>query len=77
MNSFTTLDELIIAYRKAKVDAYYETGHLTLLDFASYEQNLFENLQILLNKINSQDLDWFTSEEFIGSHMFTIKKNWL
>ena len=72
--SHISIDDLIMAYRKAKVDAYYETGHLTLLDFANYEQDLLNNLHKLLTKINSQDLDWFGSADFVGHHMFALKK---
>lgn len=73
-NSNISLDDLVVAYRKAKVDAYYETGHLTLIDFANYEQNLLYNLKELLKRLNSQDIDWFGSVDFIGHHMFALKK---
>jgi hypothetical protein len=72
--SYVSLPDLIIAYRKAKVDAFYETGHNTRYAFAVYEDNLIENLTYLRDKINSEDLEWFTDDSFIGEHIFTIKK---
>lgn len=68
------ISDLVIAYRKAKVDAFYETGHLTAHIFAEYEENFVENLQFLLRKIESKDFEWFESKHFIGTHRVTIKK---
>ena len=66
------ISDLVVAYRKAKVDAFYETGHLTSLNFALYEQDLFENLTTLQLKLQSSDKGWFQTEEFVGTHKFLI-----
>lgn len=68
-----TIEDLLIAYRKVKIDCFYETGHLTALSFAFYEQNLIGNLENLLEKINQNDLNWFSSYDFIGTHYFSLK----
>ena len=45
-----TIQDLLIAYRKAKADCYFENGFPTALKFAEYEGNLIENLnELLLN----------------------------
>ena len=39
-----SLGDLYIAYRKAKVEAYYENTHVQALAFTEYEQDLAQNL---------------------------------
>lgn len=73
MSIYVSLEDLVIAYRKAKVDTFYETGHLTAQAFAEYEHNLFNNLTALRDKINSTDLHWFGETEFIGGYYCTLK----
>lgn len=68
------LQDLIMAYRKAKVDAFYETGHHTKVKFVEYEQHLFQYLQKLELKINNNEIEWFKSKEFVGGYTFTLKK---
>lgn len=40
--AFISLGDLYVAYRKAKVEAYYENTHFHALAFTEYEQNLHE-----------------------------------
>lgn len=61
-----TLDELILAWRKAKVDLYYSTNP-PLFAMANYEDNLLENLESLRQRINGEDQDWVTDSEFLGT----------
>lgn len=42
-----SLDELLIAYRKAKSDLYYERAHANLRLLSSYELDLVSNLKLL------------------------------
>lgn len=64
MTAFT-LQELGMAYRKAKVDLYYST-HRSLKNIANYESDLHDNLQQLLEKINGDDSSWIEDEGFLG-----------
>lgn len=73
-NKEITLDDLLIAYRKAKVNAYYETGHVTSIDFAEYEHNLIDNLNSFLKEFNDYNSNWFLSKDFIGQHRYALKK---
>lgn len=67
-----TLEDLGLAYRKAKVDLYY-TSHPALGMIADYERNLHKNLQGLLGKINGADEDWITSPDFLGEWTLAAK----
>lgn len=60
-----TLENLGLAYRKAKVDLYYSTNS-SLLTIAEYEDNLEENLRRLLKKIKGKSDVWVKEPSFIG-----------
>ncbi|WP_338844868.1 hypothetical protein V8J88_14520 [Massilia sp. W12] len=47
------LHHLFSAYRKAKADCFYERPSGKLIEFAKYEENLYENLNLLLEKLHS------------------------
>jgi len=49
----TTLEDLVIAYRKAKVDSYFENGQLTALNFATFEEDLLGNLERIKSILDS------------------------
>jgi len=61
----TSLKDLGIAYRKAKVDLYYST-HASLEAIANYEEKLSSNLLNLLQKISGEDETWIEDKKFIG-----------
>ncbi|WP_445427426.1 RNA-directed DNA polymerase [Alishewanella sp. HL-SH05] len=60
-----TLEQLILAWRKAKVDLYYSTNP-PLLAIADYEDKLLDNLTALQTRINGADEDWITEKAFLG-----------
>ncbi len=66
-------EDLVLAYRKAKTDTFYESSHLMVIDFLVYERNLYSNLQNLLDRIHKYDLKYFRSEEFCGEHFIAFK----
>ncbi|MBU2966364.1 RNA-directed DNA polymerase [Amphritea sp. 2_MG-2023] len=45
------LSDLIVAYRKAKADHFFENSFPTAVKFAEYEQDLLENLKTLLETL--------------------------
>lgn len=61
-----TYSELVLAYRKAKVDLYYSTNP-SLLAIADYEENLEANLKSLQKKINGKATSWITEDQFLGT----------
>lgn len=67
-----TLQDLSLAYRKAKVDLYY-TSHPDLGMIADYERKLHKNLQALLGKINGADEEWISSKDFLGEWTLAAK----
>lgn len=68
-----TIEQLSVAYRKAKVDLYYSVSarELELLD---YESSLGDNLQSLLERINGESTDWVTDPKFLGRYSVVPKK---
>lgn len=68
----TSLQDLALAYRKAKVDLYY-SSHASLDAIASYEEKLHSNLFSLLEEINGEDESWVMSPEFIGTWTLATK----
>ena len=69
MNS---LQDLGLAYRKAKVDLYY-SSHASLEEIADYEEALHSNLTALLAKIQGDEESWVTQPEFIGGWTLAAK----
>ena len=61
-----TLDELILSWRKAKVDLYYSTNP-PLFAIADYEGNLIDNLEQLHQSINGEAQPWVTDSKFLGT----------
>ncbi len=60
-----SLQDLGLAYRKAKVDLYY-SSHASLLAIADYEDNLADNLQALQTQIEGDDETWVEADAFLG-----------
>ena len=60
------LEDLILAWRKAKVDLYYSTNP-PLFDMADYEDKLLDNLKQLCQRINGEDEGWVTRSKFLGT----------
>lgn len=68
----TTLKDLGLAYRKAKVDLYY-SSHASLDAIMHYEEDLHANLSKLLEQINGGDESWVTQADFIGGWTLASK----
>lgn len=68
----TTLQNLGLAYRKAKVDLYY-SSHASLEAIANYEENLHANLSALLAKLEGEDESWVEQPAFLGGWTLSTK----
>lgn len=68
----TSLNDLGLAYRKAKVDLYY-SSNASLDAIADYEETLHDNLSALLVKLQGDDESWVTQPEFIGGWTLVAK----
>jgi hypothetical protein len=71
--NFIKLDDLYLAYRKAKVDVFYEKSNIAGVPFCKYEINLDRNLRSLLRRLTANQPTWTTDANFIGSHSFIPK----
>lgn len=61
-----TREDLILAWRKAKVDLYYSTNP-PLLEMVEYESKLLDNLEKLRERINGEDPSWIHDSDFLGT----------
>lgn len=68
-----SLDDLIVAYRKAKADCFYENTFPTAIKFADYEQNLLANLSGLLRRLKSEN-GFLNDKSLIGEFRLVPKK---
>src|ERR1041385_1745978 len=71
---FIDLESLYIAYRKAKVDAFYERDHVTAVAFSEFENNLRQNLTRLLERLTAPKSDWMFDLSFVGSYTYIPKE---
>lgn len=65
-----TLDDLLISYRKAKADCYFENTFPASIKFANYEEDLVANLQSLLKTIRKGRFP----DKWLGSYRVIPKK---
>ncbi len=70
---FITLADLYVAYRKAKVEAFYENTHFHALAFTEYEQNLHKNLNYLHQTLMRPGFAWMSDLKFIGDFAYLPK----
>lgn len=68
-----TLSDLLIAYRKAKADVFFENVFPCALKFAEYEQNLVPNLKALLQRLKSQQ-GFAKDKDLLGDFRLVPKK---
>lgn len=59
------VDELALAYRKAKVDLFYSNDQRPL-DLLRYEEDLASNLSDLARRLNGQSEQWANHPDFLG-----------
>ncbi|OSZ46288.1 hypothetical protein BVZ31_10195 [Alcaligenes faecalis] len=68
-----TLEDLLVAYRKAKADCFFENTFPTAVKFASYEQDLLANLKKLLKHL--QEKEGFSGNaKLLGDYRLLPKK---
>ncbi|WP_431274555.1 RNA-directed DNA polymerase [Variovorax ureilyticus] len=73
IETFFSLSNLYLAYRKAKAEAFYENTHFHALRFTKYEQNLDKNLKILQQRLLNVSQNWFQDLSFIGDFAYLPK----
>lgn len=68
-----TLGDLILAYRKAKADLFYERDHVGAIKFSLYENDLLANLQRLHARLCANKPDWMTDAAIVGDFAYIPK----
>lgn len=68
-----TLADCVIAYKKAKAEAFYENTHFHALAFAAYEKHLIRNLQRLLATLQADGAIWSRNLQWIGGFAYVPK----
>lgn len=67
------IEDLLIAYRKAKADCFFENTFPTAIKFADYEQDLLANLNQLLKSLKS-DSGFESNNDLLGDYRLLPKK---
>ena len=68
-----TLEDLLVAYRKAKADCFFENTFPAAIKFADYEQNLLANLKKLLEYLH-QEKGFSGNAKLLGEFRLLPKK---
>jgi hypothetical protein len=68
-----TIEDMLIAYRKAKADCFFENTFPTAIKFAEYEQDLLANLKKLLKRLKS-DSGFELNDDLLGDYRLLPKK---
>ena len=68
-----TIEDLLVAYRKAKADCYFERSFPTAGKFAEYEQNLLKNIESLLGQLQN-DCGFKDNDRLLGEFQILPKK---
>lgn len=68
-----TIEDLLVAYRKAKADCFFENTFPTAIKFAEYEQDLLVNLNDLLRRLKSNS-GFEGDEDLLGDFRLLPKK---
>ncbi len=67
------IEDLLVAYRKAKADCFFENTFPSAIKFAEYEQDLLANLNDLLTKLKKNS-GFKNNKELIGDFRLLPKK---
>lgn len=68
-----SIEDLVIAYRKAKADCFFENTFPTAIKFAEYESNLLSNLSKLLERLH-EDNGFKANKDLLGEYRLLPKK---
>ncbi|WP_420934412.1 hypothetical protein ACOJR9_00035 [Alteromonas sp. A081] len=67
------VEDLLVAYRKAKADCFFENSFPTAIKFADYEQDLLANLSDLLDRLKKNS-GFEKDKELLGDFRLLPKK---
>lgn len=68
-----TLEDLVVAYRKAKADCFFENTFPTAIKFSEYERDLLVNLKALLTSLR-KNKGFSKNDQYMGDFRLLPKK---
>ncbi len=68
-----TIEDLLVSYRKAKADCFYENTFPAAIKFAEYEQDLVLNLKKLLSRLKKSS-GFISDADLVGDYRLLPKK---
>lgn len=71
---FITIDDLYLAYRKSKQEAFLDTFYENSIKYAEFEEQLHTNIERLYDNLTSVDSSWHLDVDFIGGYLYIPKK---
>ncbi|HFP9403980.1 TPA: reverse transcriptase domain-containing protein [Raoultella planticola] len=69
-----TIDDLYLAYRKSKQEAFLDTFYENSIKYAEFEEQLHTNIERLYDNLTSVDSSWYLDVDFIGGYLYIPKK---
>ncbi len=65
-SNFISMDQMYLAYGKAKVDVFFERSQPTAVAFCEFEKSLENNLKSVAARLITARPTWFKDRNFIG-----------
>ena len=72
-SGYIELSDIYLAYKKVKVEAYYDSSHPSCIKFTEFEENLGENIEVLYEMLNSGSASWWSDPGRIGEFLYIPK----
>lgn len=70
---FITIEDIYIAYRKAKQEAFFDSFHSSSILYAEFEKRLKANITKLHNIIITNNSKWWEDINFLGGYRYVPK----
>ncbi|HBR6853063.1 TPA: reverse transcriptase domain-containing protein [Klebsiella aerogenes] len=71
---FITIDDVYLAYRKAKQEAFLDGVYTCSIKYTEFEGDLHNNIEALYQSLTSSEHKWYLDADFIGGHLYVPKK---
>lgn len=72
-DDFITIEDIYIAYRKAKQEAFFDSFHSSSILYAEFEKKLKVNLSKLFQSLTKGQAKWWEDIKFLGGHCYVPK----
>lgn len=75
LTNLISLEDLYVAYRKAKAEAFYERTHFSALAFSEFEEKLPSRLRELHERLTETTPSWHQDSSYLGGFSYAPKSN--